>query len=237
VYDNTSGKLVRHFHRKNIIGNRLEWLDPITYSFALRGDFVAFSKIMDSEMYEVIVKRLHDWAHEVCRDLSHVEIEGGDSILMIDPSPQKVIGAAKELVRRALSFRELPMRMRFGGAAGPIRYGRGRRLHNGNWERILVPIGLALRTSARLEPHAAPCSVLVEELFYEFGGGRDPLHHEVAVDGETHVEGSPGDLMIPLSREDVPGLKYNESDQKFVVQKNALDPPNFTRLYQIKLTN
>jgi len=254
VYDKTAGKLVRGFHRKNIIGNRLEWIDPTTYSFVLRGDFVSFSKVMDSEMYEVIVRKLHEWAHEVCGDLAHVELEGGDSILMIDPSPQKVIGAAKGLIYRALSFREGPMKMRFGGAAGPIAYERGRRLHNGSWERIRVPTGLALRTSARLEPHAEPGSVLVEELFYEFGGNRNSVHHDVAMDGETHVEGSPGDLIIPvvrgethvegspgdliipLVREDVPSLKYSETDQRFIVQKNELDPPNLTRLYQIKLS-
>jgi len=233
VYEKSSGKIVRGFHSKNIVGNQLEWFDPITYSFVMKGDFVGYSNVMSEEIYQIIVQKLFEWARQVCRDLAYVEFSGGDSILMIDASPQKVVRAAKDLLKRALSFEERPMKMRFGGAAGPIVYERTRRFHDGRWERIVVPRGLALRTSARLEPHAPPGSALVEGVFHDFGASREADPN--ALGSAVSVEGLPADLMIPASCTDLPSLKYVSDSEKFIVQKNNLDPPYITKLYRIKL--
>jgi hypothetical protein len=105
------------------------------------------------------------------------------------------------------------MRIRFGGAAGPIAFERMRRMHNGSWDTITVPMGLALRTTALLEPLAPPNSVVVDEKFHQFGGG----------------------LMIPLSQSDLPGIDYDRDEQKFVLRKNSLDPPYYTKLWKIDL--
>src|SRR6266850_2500167 len=159
IYERSSGKLTRGYDTRNIIGNQLEWEDPITYSFVFKGDMVGYSRVMNSELYEIVTRKLYEWAREICRDLMFVDVSGGDSILLIDGSSERIVRCAKELVKRAHDFQESPMKMRFGGAAGPIAFERMRRMHNGSWDTITVPMGLALRTTALLEPLAPPSSV------------------------------------------------------------------------------
>src|SRR5262249_57148271 len=128
----------------------------------------------------------------------------GDWILLIDGSSQRILRSAKELVRRAGDFQERPMKMRFGGAAGPIAFERMRRMHNGSWETITVPMGLALRTSSLLEPLAAPGCAVVDERFQQFGAGRyrlgDATNDTAAQDARSSFE----NLMAPLSQSDLP---------------------------------
>ena len=109
------------------------------------------------------------------------------------------------------------MQMRFGGAAGPIAFERMRRMHNGSWDAITVPMGLALRTSALIEPHAPPGSVVIEDRFHEFGRRRD-----AGFDPE-------------LSRSDLQQIDYDREDEKFILRKNPLDPPYRTKLWRINL--
>ena len=116
------------------------------------------------------------------------------------------------------------MKLRFGGAAGPISFEHMRRMHNGRWDTVTVPMGLALRTSALLEPHASPSCVLVEERFHQFGGGRADRADEL----------SPR-FMKPVSQEDLADLEFDRNDQRFVLRKNLLDPPYPTKLWKITL--
>jgi hypothetical protein len=225
IYERSAGKFIRGYDTRNIIGNQLEWEDPISYSFVLKGDMLGYSHVMNSELYEIVTRKLYEWAREICRDLMFVDVSGGDSILLIDGSPERIIRCASELVRRAGDFQERPMKMRFGGAAGPIAFERMRRMHNGSWDTITVPMGLALRTSSLLEPLAAPGCALVEERFHQFGSGRDARRD--AVDGS--------EVMAPLSQSDVPDIDYDPDDQKFVLRKNLLDPPYYTKLWKIEL--
>src|SRR5262249_27951811 len=231
IYERSAGKFTRGYDPRIIIGNQLEWTDPITYSFVLKGDMVGYSQVMNSELYEIVTRKLYEWAREICRDLMYVDVSAGDSILMIDGSPQRILQCAKELIRRAGEFQERPMQMRFGGAAGPIAFERMRRMHNGSWDTITVPMGLALRTTALLEPHATPGSALVEERFHQFANGRD-----ANVNGALrHGRELSGDLMAPLSQSDIPDVDYDRDDQKFILRKNLLDPPYHTKLWKIEL--
>ena len=125
--------------------------------------------------------------------------------------------------------------MRFGGAAGPIAFTHTRRMHNGSWDTITVPFGLALRTSALLEPHAPPDCVVVEEKFHEFGS-RWPVNGNGFDRTRASAEQISEELvMIPVSKSDVPNIDYDRHDEKFVVRKNLLDPPYNTRLWKIDL--
>jgi hypothetical protein len=152
-------------------------------------------------------------------------VSGGDSILMIDGSAERILRCARELVKRTGDFQERPMKMRFGGAAGPIAFERMRRMHNGSWDTVTVPMGLALRTSALLEPHAPPNCAVVEERFHEFGDGRG-----AGFDPEFS-----GTLLGALSQSDLPQIDYDRDEEKFVLRKNLLDPPYYTRLWKINL--
>jgi hypothetical protein len=196
---------------------------------------VGYSEVMNSELYEIVTRKLYEWAREICRDLMFVDVSGGDSILLIDGNSERILRCAKELIRRAEYFQERPMKLRFGGAAGPIAFERMRRMHNGSWDTITVPMGLALRTSTLLEPLAVPGCALVEEKFHQFAGGRDTRSD--AFDGSSlrNVEELSGNLMAPLSPSDVPDIDYDRDDQKFILRKNRVDPPYRTRLWKIEL--
>src|SRR5207245_5723555 len=137
-------------------------------------------------------------------DLMFVDVSGGDSILLIDGSSERIVRCAKELVKRAHDFHESPMKMRFGGAAGPIAFERMRRMHNGSWDTITVPMGLALRTSALLEPYAPPSYAVIEEKFHEFGGRRDGRRDEIDNYTAHNADELSGQFMAPLSETDVP---------------------------------
>ena len=235
IYERSAGKFTRGYDTRNIIGNQLEWEEPVSYSFVLKGDMVGYSQVMNSELYEIVTRKLYEWAREICRELMFVDVSGGDSILMIDGSSERIVRCAKELVRRAGDFQERPMKMRFGGAAGPIAFERMRRMHNGSWDTITVPMGLALRTSALLEPLAAPGCVLVEERFHQFANGRDARGEHIADSAPQDAKEFSGKLMAPLSQSDIPDIDYDRDDQKFVLRKNLLDPPYHTRLWKIEL--
>jgi hypothetical protein len=235
IYERSAGRYTRGYDTRNIIGNQLEWEDPIAYSFVLKGDIVGYSHVMNSELYEVVTRKLYEWAREICRDLIFVDISAGDSILLIDGSPDRIVRCARELVRRAQDFHERPMKMRFGGAAGPIAFERMRRMHNGSWDTITVPMGLALRTCALLEPHAPPGCALVEERFHEFGGSRDIHEGDLGSHIAHRANELPRPFTAPLSAADLPTVDFDRDDQKFILRKNLLDPPYFTRLWQINL--
>ena len=127
------------------------------------------------------------------------------------------------------------MRMRFGGAAGPIAFERMRRMHNGSWDTITVPMGLALRTSALLEPLAPPGCAVVDERFHQFGAGRDRHSDAMDITASRDARSSFENLMAPLSQSDLPGIDYDQGEQKFVLRKNSLDPPYYTKLWKIDL--
>jgi hypothetical protein len=234
IYERSAG-FTRGYDTRNIIGNQLEWEEPISYSFVLKGDMVGYSHVMNSELYEIVTRKLYEWAREICTDLMFVDVSGGDSILMIDGSPQRILRCAKELVRRAGDFQERPMKMRFGGAAGPIAFERMRRMHNGSWDTITVPMGLALRTCALLEPLATPGCVLVEERFHQFANGRDTGRDGIDDLNLRNAEELSGNAMTALSEPDLPDIDYDRDDQKFILRKNLLDPPYHTRLWKIEL--
>ena len=42
-------------------------------------------------------------------------------------------------------------------------------------------------------------------------------------------------LMAPLSQSDLPDIDYDRGDEKFVLRKNSLDPPYYTKLWKIDL--
>ena len=104
IYERSAGKFTRGYDTRNIIGNQLEWEDPITYSFVLKGDMVGYSHVMNSELYEIVTRKLYEWAREICRDLMFVDVSGGDSILLIDGSSERIVRCAKRIGQTSARF-------------------------------------------------------------------------------------------------------------------------------------
>jgi hypothetical protein len=96
-------------------------------------------------------------------------------------------------------------------------------------------MGLALRTSALLEPHAPPGCAVVEEKFYEFGSSGEARREFVDSGPVTNGGELSGNPMAPLNASDVPNFDYNRDDERFVLRKNLLDPPYHTKLWKISL--
>ena len=95
IYERSAGKFTRGYNTRNIIGNQLEWEDPISYSFVLKGDMVGYSLVMNSELYELVTRKLYEWARDICGDLTFVDVSGGDSIVLIDSSSDRIVRCAK----------------------------------------------------------------------------------------------------------------------------------------------
>lgn len=216
IADSVGKEYLRQYHRANMIGADLPWSEPAASLFVIKGDICGFSRIMNTEFYETIALRLHDWARASCSELDFVEVSGGDSILMIDRSPDKVLESMFQLLGRADSYKEHTLTFRFGGSAGPITFKSLERRVSNSWEGIFVPLGLALRSSARLEPHAPKGRLIVDAAFVDAAGNQ--------LEKFKFEELGPGDL---------PTLMYDTEARIFSVQKSTTDPIYQTRLYAV----
>jgi len=211
------GRYFRNFHKANIVGNDLPWTEPATSLFVVRGDLCGFSEVMTSEFYRSIARKIHEWAEVACKYLDYCEVSGGDSVLMIDRSAERILNSVAEMLHRAASFNERPLTFRFGGAVGPISFETLRRCLDGKWETMILPLGLALRTSARLEPHAPKGTLIVEEKFIKLRGS-----------DSTEIRAR------ELDAEAVKSLRWDVEKKAFLVQKNADDPAYETKLFLIE---
>ena len=206
------------YHRDNVIGNGVIWKDPFTSMLVLKGDMFGYSRVMESEHYPAIAHKMHEWAESACNKLHYYEVSGGDSILMIDKSYKRLIAAASSLLGMASKYKEIPLTYRFGGAAGPISFQNFKRRARGRNESVTIPIGMALRTSSRIEPYAPKGALIIEECFY----------NQI----EQYVE----DLECKLlGKDDIPGLEFDHIVGSFNIRKNVLDPSIKTKLYVISL--
>lgn len=215
-----SGKrYLQNFHSNNIIGNELEWKNDIEAFFVVKGDVCGFSGIMNSEYYSSVSAKLHEWAKLACTEIAYFEISGGDSVIFIDRSPDRVVRCAAEFLNRASQYRERSLTLRFGGAAGPIAFQKSARRIEDRWDEIVYPLGLALRTSARIEPHAPKGRIVVEDQFM------------------TLIDVNAGNIRATQLHEgDLKSLPYDPESNKFKIQKNPDDPPYITKLWQLEPT-
>ena len=136
-----------------------------------------------------------------CGDLRYFDVTGGDSVLLIDSSADLLISSALALVERASSFDDRSCTFRFGGAAGPIQFGR-------------VTTGRALRSSARILPHAMPGQIVVEQSFVKLSSRE-----------RSRIK------YLEATLERSASLRYDVEREQYVLQKNSTDPPLFTKLY------
>jgi hypothetical protein len=212
----SENRYFRNFHRANIIGDRLVWKEYGVSYFVAKGDIYGFSKIMESDLYDTVATKMHEWALQCCSQLEYYDVSGGDSIVMIDRSPDRLIQSVKDFIRHAATYPERSIFLRFGAAASPITFRVHTRNINGHPEQIMYPLGTALRTSARLEPGANGGTILIDERFHSLAGDR--LH---------------GFTVKELDNTNLVYWDYIHSQGKFKVRKNKTDVPYETKLYSV----
>ena len=96
---------------------------------------------------------------EAGRDLAIARSMDGDAALLVDPNPRQVVLAALALRQRLLRS-DYGCEMRFGGDAGFVELAE-------DGAGAQARAGLALLVAARLEPHAAPGTILVTGQFVD----------------------------------------------------------------------
>ena len=137
----------------------------------------------------------------------------GDSVVLVDDSADRVLSAARSL-QRAVRRLQMPQDFRFGAAVGAIAFSTPT-----DGQSVRVPsAGIVIRAAARIEPHAAPGTMLcTEEFLSELDERSRPLFTPVT--------------QAPLQ---AAGLLLGD-DGVAVIRKNDHEEPVETRLFQAPL--
>ena len=140
--------------------------------------------------------------------LAHAERSQGDSLLLIDANPIKLLQAARN-IQRDLGRSEFGSLLRFAGDAGFVEIAVG--------PRQTEPYGIALQNAARLEPHVDSAQIYVTEQF---------VHH-VEEDRGNHL---PFDF-VRLGPEDLRNLPWSEG--LFDISKAGGETAILTAIYRV----
>ena len=150
---------------------------------------------------------------EKCKkEVEYAALESGDSVVLVDDSADRVLSAARSLQRAVRRF-QMPQDFRFGAAVGAIAFSTPT-----EGQSVRVPSAGIVRTAARIEPHAAPGTMLcTEEFLSELDERSQPLFTRVT--------------QVPLQ---AAGLLLGD-DGVAVIRKNDHEEPVETRLFQAPL--
>src|SRR5262249_8814126 len=136
------------------------------------------------------------------------------SVGIVDDSAGRVLSAARSLQRAVRRF-QIPQDFRFGAAVGAIAFST---THT-DGQSVRVPsAGIVIRAAARIEPHAAPGTMLcTEEFLSELDERSQPLFTPVT---QNSSQGA--------------GLLLGDDDIA-VIRKNDYEDPVATKLFQAPL--
>ena len=138
-------KYFENLNDRNVIGRGRRWLRERVIRYVLQGDVKGHSVNMRdglrtkafATVFDVIVA-------EFGSRLDLAERSQGDSLLLIDANPVKLLQAARN-IQRDLARSEFGAQLRIAGDAGFVEIAAEARQKE--------PYGMALQNSARLEPH------------------------------------------------------------------------------------
>jgi len=135
-------------------------------------------------------------------------------VVLVDDSADRVLSAARSLQRAVRRF-QMPQDFRFGAAVGAIAFST---THT-DGQSVRVPsAGIVLRAAARIEPHAAPGTMLCTEEFLPELDERSRL------------------LFAPVTQAPLQGAGLLLGDDGVaVIRKNDHEEPVETRLFQAPL--
>jgi class 3 adenylate cyclase len=196
----------RHLDKLNVIGGERPWRAARQIQFVLKGDVRGLGAILQDPVAGASFPGFFAEAVAECgRDLAVAYASDGDAVLLVDPNPRQVVMAALALRQRLLRS-AYGCDIRFGGDAGFVEL-------SGEGPDARARTGLALMVAARLEPHAAPGTILVTGQF---------------VDAWRDLLGASGLRARAVEPHEVPGLR--ESDDRFDLAKPSGEAPMLRRL-------
>ncbi len=146
--------------------------------------------------------------------MEYAALESGDSVVLVDDSADRVLSAARTLQRAVRHF-QLPQDFRFGAAVGAIAFSTTRT----DEQSIRVPsAGIVIRAAARIEPHAAPGTMLCTDEFL------------------SELDERSRSLFTPITQIALQGTGLLLGDDDVaVIRKNDQEEPIETRLFQAPL--
>jgi hypothetical protein len=202
-------KYFENLNSRNVIGRGRRWLRERLIRYVLKGDVKGLSAIMrDGLRNKAFVSLFDSIVSEFGARLDHAERSQGDSLLLIDANPIRLLQAARN-IQRDLARSEFRSQLRFAGDAGFVEIAVGARQSE--------PYGMAIQNAARLEPHVASGEVYVTEQFIR------------------HVEEDRGDQLpfdfVRLGPEDLKNLAWNGG--LFDIAKGGGEDPILTAVHRI----
>jgi hypothetical protein len=210
-----SSDYIRAFHTRNVIGHGNRWRGGKIFKCAAKGDLSRYSRVLADAVVGEHFTRYLAGEFEKCRnEVEYAALESGDSVVLVDDSADRVLSAARALQRAVRRF-QLPQDFRFGAAVGAIAFATTQK----DGESVRVPsAGLVIRAAARIEPYAAPGTMLCTEEFL----------------GELDERSRP--LFTPASDAALHGTGVRLGDDGVaVIRKHEHDEPVETRLFQVPL--
>ncbi|MBI2740866.1 MAG: hypothetical protein HYX38_30570 [Rhodospirillales bacterium] len=187
---------------RNIIGRGRRWLRDRVIRYVLQGDVKGHSATMrDGLRTKAFATVFDSIVSEFGARLDHAERSQGDSLLLIDANPIKLLQAARN-IQRDLGRSEFGAQLRFAGDAGFVEIAEG--------PRQKEPYGMALQNAARLEPHVESGRIYVTDQFvrhveedrgnhlpFDFVAlGPDDLNHLTCKDGLFDIAKGGGEAPI-----------------------------------------
>jgi hypothetical protein len=206
-----SSDYIRAFHTRNVIGHGNRWREGQIFKCAAKGDLTRYSRVLgDPVVGDHFTRYLRSEFERCKREVEYAALEAGDSVVLVDDSADRVLSAAHALQRAVRRF-QMPQDFRFGAAVGAIAFSTA----HTDGQSVRVPsAGIVIRAAARIEPYAAPGTMLCTEEFL------------------TDLDERSRQLFTPVTQTPSPnpGLLLAE-DGIAVIRKNDHDEPVETRLF------
>ena len=210
-----SSDYIRAFHTRNVIGHGCRWREGKIFKCAAKGDLSRYSRVLNDPVVGEHFTRYLSSEFEKCkREVEYAALESGDSVVLVDDSADRVLSAARTLQRAVRRF-QLPQDFRFGAAVGAIAFSTTRT----DEQSIRVPsAGIVIRAAARIEPHAAPGTMLCTDEFL------------------SELDERSRSLFTPITQIALQGTGLLlDDDGVAVIRKNDQEEPIETRLFQAPL--
>jgi len=211
----SSSDYIRAFHTRNVIGHGNRWREGKIFKCAAKGDLSSFSRVLSDPVVGEHFARYLGSEFEKCKkEVEYAALESGDSVVLVDDSADRVLSAARSLQRAVRRF-QMPQDFRFGAAVGAIAFSTT----HADGQSVRVPsAGIVIRAAARIEPHAAPGTMLCTEEFLSELDERSRL------------------LFAPVTQASLQGAGLLLGDDGVaVIRKNDHEEPVETRLFQAPL--